>query len=38
MHTEDMAKLGQLYLNKGKWNGKQIIPKAGQRRLLRKSR
>ena len=25
MHTEDMAKLGQLYLNKGKWNGKQII-------------
>lgn len=26
MHTEDMAKLGQLYLNKGKWNGKQIIP------------
>lgn len=24
--TEDMAKLGQLYLNKGKWNGKQILP------------
>lgn len=23
--TEDMAKLGQLYLNKGKWNGKQIL-------------
>lgn len=26
MTTEDMAKLGQLYLNKGKWNGIQIIP------------
>jgi hypothetical protein len=24
--TEDMAKLGQLYLNKGKWNGKQLLP------------
>ena len=24
--TEDMAKLGQLYLQKGKWNGQQIIP------------
>ena len=28
MHTEDMAKLGQLYLNKGTWNGKQIIPES----------
>ena len=28
MHTEEMAKLGQLYLNKGKWNGKQIIPES----------
>ena len=28
LNTEDMAKLGQLYLNKGKWNGKQIIPEA----------
>ena len=28
MHTEDMAKLGQLYLNKGRWNGKQIIPES----------
>ena len=26
--TEDMAKFGQLYLQKGKWNGKQIIPAA----------
>ncbi len=24
--TEDMAKFGQLYLQKGKWNGEQIIP------------
>lgn len=26
VHTEDMAKLGQLYLQKGRWNGKQILP------------
>ena len=26
IRTEDMAKLGQLYLNKGKWNGVQIVP------------
>jgi CubicO group peptidase (beta-lactamase class C family) len=25
LHTEDIAKLGQLYLQKGKWNGKQLI-------------
>ncbi len=24
--TEDMAKFGQLYLQKGMWNGKQVIP------------
>jgi CubicO group peptidase (beta-lactamase class C family) len=24
--TEDVAKFGQLYLQKGKWNGKQLIP------------
>ena len=24
--TEDMAKLGQFYLQKGKWNGKQLLP------------
>ncbi len=24
--TEDMAKLGQLFLQKGKWNGKQVVP------------
>lgn len=27
MRTEDIAKFGQLYLQKGNWNGKQIIPK-----------
>ena len=26
--TEDMAKFGQLYLQKGKWNGQQILPSA----------
>ena len=26
LKTEDMAKFGQLYLQKGIWNGKQIIP------------
>ncbi|HEY7117351.1 MAG TPA: serine hydrolase [Tepidisphaeraceae bacterium] len=26
LHTEDVAKFGQLYLQKGKWNGKQIVP------------
>lgn len=24
--TEDLAKLGQFYLQKGKWNGKQLLP------------
>ena len=28
VRTEDIAKLGQLYLQKGTWNGKQIIPAA----------
>lgn len=26
LRTEDIAKFGQLYLQKGQWNGKQIIP------------
>ncbi len=26
IRTEDVAKLGQLYLQKGQWNGKQLIP------------
>jgi CubicO group peptidase (beta-lactamase class C family) len=28
LKTEDLAKFGQLYLQKGKWNGKQILPKS----------
>ena len=28
VRTEDIAKLGQLYLQKGKWNGKQLLPSA----------
>ncbi len=27
LKTEDMAKFGQLFLQKGNWNGKQILPK-----------
>jgi len=27
LKTEDIAKLGQLYLQKGMWNGKQLLPK-----------
>ncbi len=26
LHTEDIAKFGQLYLQRGKWHGKQILP------------
>ena len=28
VRTEDIAKLGQLYLQRGKWSGKQLIPAA----------
>ncbi|HLN20853.1 MAG TPA: serine hydrolase [Bacteroidales bacterium] len=28
LKTEDLAKFGQLYLQKGKWNGKQILTEA----------
>jgi hypothetical protein len=28
VRTEDIARFGQLYLQKGKWNGKQLIPAA----------
>lgn len=28
LKTEDMAKFGQLFLQKGIWNGKQILPKS----------
>lgn len=27
LRTEDIAKFGQLYLQKGKWNGRRLIPK-----------
>ena len=28
IRTEDIAKFGQLYLQKGKWNGQQLVPAA----------
>jgi CubicO group peptidase (beta-lactamase class C family) len=28
LRTEDIAKFGQLYLQKGQWNGKQLIPQS----------
>jgi CubicO group peptidase (beta-lactamase class C family) len=28
LHTEDIAKFGQLYLQKGQWQGRQLIPSA----------
>jgi hypothetical protein len=28
LRTEDMAKMGQLYLQKGLWNGNQVVPAA----------
>jgi len=28
LKTEDLAKMGQFYLQKGMWNGKQLLPKA----------
>ena len=28
IRTEDIARFGQLYLQKGKWNGKQLLPAA----------
>jgi CubicO group peptidase (beta-lactamase class C family) len=28
VRTEDIARFGQLYLQKGKWNGKQVVPQS----------
>lgn len=28
LHTEDIAKFGQLYLQKGEWKGKQLLPES----------
>ncbi len=28
IRTEDIARFGQLYLQKGKWNGKQLVPQS----------
>ncbi len=36
LRTEDIAKLGQLYLQKGKWNDKQIIPESWVAEATRK--
>jgi CubicO group peptidase (beta-lactamase class C family) len=34
--TEDIAKFGQLYLQKGKWNGKQLVPQEWTAQATRK--
>lgn len=36
VRTEDIAKFGQLYLQKGKWNGKQLIPASWVEQATRK--
>ena len=37
VRTEDIAQFGQLYLQKGKWNGKQLVPaRRGSRRRPRR--
>ncbi len=36
LRTEDIAKFGQLYLQKGKWNGKQLIPEKWVEQATRK--
>lgn len=36
LRTEDVAKFGQLYLQKGKWNGKQLIPEKWVEQATRK--
>jgi len=36
LKTEDLAKMGQLLLQKGKWNGKQLIPAKWVREMSKK--
>lgn len=36
LRTEDIAKLGQLYLQKGKWQGKQVVPQEWVEQATRK--
>ena len=36
IRTEDIAKFGQLYLQKGKWQGKQIVPEEWVEQATRK--
>jgi len=36
LHTESIAKLGQLYLQKGRWNGTQLIPETWVEQATRK--
>jgi CubicO group peptidase (beta-lactamase class C family) len=34
MHTRDMARLGQLYLQQGAWNGRQLVPREWVERVF----
>lgn len=34
LQTRDMARLGQLYLQKGAWNGQQVVPRAWAERAF----
>jgi beta-glucosidase len=36
IRTEDIAKFGQLYLQKGQWNGRQLIPQTWTKQATRK--
>lgn len=35
LRSRDMAKFGMLYMNDGKWNGKQIIPSSSVRQTMK---